>query len=243
MSNFEDFIRYGFPGYLLICSILTCLWMVGLLPGESTFYKDFGWIVGAFTLVFGPLIGFFIHQLYFAYFDWRESYTKVSRKCIAFIVHAFLKSDPSSAELNGNSLTQPAVERLASQAWIMVTTNFEEGLKIDDLYITRLRTRRNFSHAFGSIILSSVIAVLTGIAIFLIVGGVVKLSGIIYFSVHFLLILLFIKKRREIMSSINDYELGIALLWKDHFIEYISKLARLEEENKEVLKLIGWKME
>ncbi len=205
------------------------------MPEESNFYKDYGGIVGAFALVIGPLIGFLIHQLYFTYFDWRESYTKVSRKCIAFIVHAYLNSD----EFEKNPLNHSVLERLASQSWIMLTTNFEKQMTIDDLYITRLRTRRNFSHAFGSIILSSTFAVLFGIAILLIVDRAVNWSGINYFVIHFLLIILFLKKRREIMSSIDDYELGIDLLWKDHFINYIQRLARLEQENREIFRLIG----
>jgi len=243
MSNFENFIRYGFPGYLLIASILVSLWMVGVLPSEISFYKDFGGIIGAFTLVIGPLIGFFIHQLYFAYFDWRESYTKVSRKCIAFIVNAYINSDRNSSEINENPLTRRVIERLASQSWIMLTTNFEKDMKIDDLYITRLRTRRNFSHAFGGIILSSVIAIFFGTAIFLIVKGPEKWWIINYIGVHLLIIILFFVKRREIMSSIEDYELGIALLWRDYFISYISKLARLEKENKDILILIGREIE
>lgn len=235
MGPFEEFVRYAFPGYALIASVVACLWIVGLLPENVDFYKNFGGIGGAFALVVGPLVGFVIHQIYFIYFDWSESYTKITRKAISFIVHAYLRSKKQEEE----SLDLKTSERLASQAWILLTTNFRKEFAIDPLYIQRLRSVRNYSHAFGTIIFSSLLAVLIGVAIFVLIDGVTLRSGSIYFLVHLALIALFVHKRRDVMARVDDFELGIALQWKEHFLALILELAELEREEKDVLKLIG----
>ncbi len=235
MSTFEDFIRYAFPGYALLASMIICLLIVGIFPGDASIYKDFGGIMGALTIIIGPLVGFVVHQLYFFYFDWCESYTKTSRKCLGFISQAFLSSERKEYR----ELSEKSLERLTSFAWTLLTTNFIKGFEIDPLYLTRLRSVRNYTHAFGAIILSSVIAMLVGTGIFLFSDGLWTLFVGLYYVVHLFIVTLFLHKRRDVMMRVDDFELGIALLWKDQFVIAISELAELERKAGDALRAVG----
>lgn len=235
MGSFEDFVRYAFPGYSLLASVMICLLVVGIIPYDVSLYKDFGGIVGALALIIGPLVGFVVHQLYFIYFDWCESYTKTSRKCLGFIARAFLTSERQE----DIELSEKSIERLASLAWTLLTTNFIKGFVIDPLYLTRLRSVRNYTHAFGAIILSSIMAMLIGAGIFLFSDGFWSLFVALYFVVHLSFIGLFLYKRSDVMMRVDDFELGIALLWKDHFVVAISELAAIERKAGDALRTIG----
>ena len=235
MGSFEDFIRYAFPGYSLLASMMICLSVVGIIPYDADLYKNFGGIIGAFALIIGPLVGFLVHQLYFIYFDLYESYTKTSRKCLGFITQAFLTSNRQE----DLKLSEKYIERLASLSWTLLTTNFIKGFEIDPLYLTRLRSVRNYTHAFGAIILSSSIAILVGLSICIFSDRCWILFFILYFVIHLLIIMLFLFKRRDVMMRVDDFELGIALLWKDYFVIAISELATLERKAGDALTTIG----
>jgi len=233
MGTFEDFIRYGLPGYILLGSIVSVLTLAAILPINYDIYKDFANIVGATILVVGPLIGFIIHQLYLVFFDWKESYTKLSRGCIAFIYIAFLQSDQAKTLQADENL----VKDQSFIAWKFLTTNFEKDFKIDSLFINRLRSLRNYSHSFGSIATSSILSILTGAVVFAL-SCTKPLGIIIYFATHLVLISLFYGKRRELLRRINEMEIGIVLKHKVLFIDYMAKLTQLELDNRPILSLI-----
>lgn len=237
MGTFDDFVRYGLPGYIFIISVLFCLAIVGALPDNYDFYKAFAGVAGVVALVVGPLIGFIIHQVYFTYFDWKESYTKLTRKCILFIFNAFINSD----KCQQNPIDENLIKKLSFITWKFLTTNFEKDFKIDNLFIRRLRSLRNFSHSFGSIITSSILSMFSGIVILAIGHFGKPLYIIIFFIVHFLLIALFYTKRKEILSRIDDLEIGMVLLRKTKFVDYLDNLIRLETENKDILSKVRGK--
>ena len=233
MGSFQEFVRYALPGYMFVGSVLFCLAIAGVLPADYQAYERFAGIVGATILVVGPLLGFIIHQIYFVYFDWRESYTKLTRGCIAFIFNAFLESDTYKE----NPVDKTLVRDQSFVAWKFLTTNFQDDFKIDELFITRLRSLRNFSHSFGSIILSSILSLLSATAVW--IPAFRRPSPIcLFFGLHLLLISLFYSKRREVLHRINELEVGIVLLNKQVFIDYLEKLMRLECENKKILSAI-----
>jgi hypothetical protein len=231
MESFQDFIRYGLPGYIFIGSILFCLFITGGLPQEKAFYDTFATIAGTIGLVIGPLIGFIIHQIYLTYFDWKESYTKLTRKCINVIYQSYLLSDFFKTKLADRSL----VQRLASTTWIVLTTNFEDDFKVDSLYIERLRSLRNFSHSFGAIVTSCFLSFVVTLTILLCSHLAGFLSVLVLWIALLGLALLFYLKRKELMARIDDFEVNIVLLRKSRFVEYLHDLLNVTLENKNIL--------
>ena len=65
MGNFEDFIRYGFPGYTYIGTVSVAILLSGGPLAALLSDGSLATIIGAAIIVVGPLIGFLIHQIYF----------------------------------------------------------------------------------------------------------------------------------------------------------------------------------
>jgi len=232
MGNFEDFLRYGLPGYIFIASIISVLMVLGILPFDINFYKDFLTIIGVSLIIIGPLVGFIIHQIYFVYFDFRESYTKPTRGCIALIYNFFLKSTKYKSNIDNKLILKQSFV-----TWKFLTTNFEKDFKIDDLFIRRLRNLRNYSHSFGSIVTSSIISVLAGLSLIIIKWQGNCLFLLIFLLTHILVFVLFYTKRRELIERIDELEVGIVILNKDIFIGYLDRLINLELENMTTLTM------
>jgi hypothetical protein len=212
MGTFEDFVRYGLPGYIFVASALFASAIMGLLPNNYEVYKDFADIVGAALLIIGPLIGFIIHQVYFVYFDWKESYTKPTRGCIGFIYDSYIQS----AKYKANSIDKNMVRAQSFIAWKFLTTNFEKDFKIDSLFINRLRNLRNYSHSFGSIVTSSIFSVVFGILIFFF-----ALHGPAEFTADEFRYGLSVS---ALCKAINDDKYGIALKEPDNSIKRLNEL-------------------
>jgi hypothetical protein len=233
MGSFEDFIRYGFPGYLLIFSIIFLLAHNGIICLDKDSLKDYATIVGAIILVIGPLVGFLIHQVYFVYFDWRESYVKTSRGCIAFIFHSFL----SSKYFKKNSYTKEDVMRNCFVAWKFLTTNYEDDFKIESIFLSRLRNLRNYSHGFGAIILSSILSI--GMLVLIsILEFKFSYYLVIFLVFHISIFILFYSKRNELLKRITEIEVGIAMLNKSKFVKYMNMLLKLEHKNIDILNKV-----
>jgi hypothetical protein len=111
MANFMEFIRYGLPGYLFLASIVFALFRRQVLPTEYKFYNDFGTIIGASVIVIGPFFGFIIHQLYFTYFDFKESYTKLTRGCLKMLFDYYLRGHQGFATTNVTLPKNRAIEK------------------------------------------------------------------------------------------------------------------------------------
>ena len=234
MGSFEDFIRYGFPGYVLISSILVATWLAGLIPTTAIDNGSLATVVGAAILIVGPLFGFLVHQVYFLYFDTFESYEKVSRPCIKILAQIFRD------KISESKITETEIQRQAFMAWKLLTTNFEKELKLDALYITRLRSLRNFSHSFGAIATSSIISILVSFLIAVThqsthIGYAYILLGNVFLAV------LFLYKRTDVSSRINEMETAIVLRDKDLFGAYMLTLHERERENEPLIRASGLK--
>lgn len=220
MGNFDDFIRYGLPGYILLLTLFFLSMFVGIITSDLTRYKEYLVIIGATVLIIGPLIGFIIHQIYFLYFDWRESYTKPSRGCIGIMIKVFEENNPQKG------FDAKTLQKYAFLTWKFLTTNYEKDFKIDDLFIKRLRSLRNYSHSFGGIITSNIISVfLCTLALFFNLNSYREL--VILVISHLAIFILFYVKRKEINTRLDELEITIVALSPKLFVDYMEKLINI----------------
>lgn len=233
MGNFEDFIRYGLPGYIFLISLLFALGNMPFIRIDLDLIKNYASIIGTTLLIMGPLVGFLIHQVYFIYFDRKESYNKLSRNCIQMIYVSYLESGFFKPDMNIEQ-----VEKNSFVAWKFLSTNFDANFKIESLFLSRLRSSRNYSHAFGAILTSIIIAFCV------IVASIVSSFHITDILIILVVCLLgvfwiFLYKRRELMARIEEMETGIVLLNLEAFTQYTNRLIELEAKHTQRIKLFN----
>lgn len=226
MANFMEFIRYGLPGYIFVTSLVYAVWIRGGLPGDSAFYNNFGTIIGAGLLVVGPLVGFIIHQLYFVYFDFEESYTQLSRGCLKTLFDFHKATDAAKYTQKAAGKT---LRKSCYVAWKLLMTGMDETFKVSPVFLSRLTSLRNYSHSFGGIILSSLLSIAGFIVIAQRQVPIISKRTIWFYILHLLLILLFVFKRREIGARIHELETGIMKLRIVEFSGFITTLTSTAE--------------
>ena len=231
MGSFNDFIRYGLPGYLLLLTVLLLCLCLGLISNDPETYKDYVGILVAMLLIIGPLIGFLIHQIYFVYFDWRESYTKPSRGCIGLMIQLFMDANPQE------KINKSVLQKYSFLTWKFLTTNYEDSFKVDDLFIKRLRSLRNYSHSFGSIIATNIFCLfLCFISLCLAKNNIGEIFIVAIF--HILIFLLFFSKRQEIKRRLDELEITMIALDPDLFVTYMSKLIKIGKKYNNFYKVV-----
>lgn len=234
MANFMEFIRYGLPGYLFLASLVFALIRRQVLPTDYKFYNDFGTIMGAALLVIGPLFGFIIHQIYFVYFDLKESYTKLTRGCLKMLFDYYLNSHQEFANTKNE---RRQLGNACYVAWKFLMTGMDESVKVSTIFLTRLTSLRNYSHAFGGIVTASLLSL--GVYIILLWGQGPLGDSVSYFfvAIHAFVLLLFVYKRHELSSRISELENGIMKLRVTEFSSFLERLV----EQKTTFEAIGAK--
>lgn len=217
-----EFIRYGLPGYLFLASIVFALFRRGVLPADYKFYNDFGTIIGASLIVIGPLFGFIIHQLYFVYFDLKESYTKLTRGCLKMLFDYYLNN--KHREFAKTKKGRKQLGKACYVTWKFLMTGMDEAFKVSSVFLTRLTSLRNYSHAFGGIITASLLSLATYILLGWRQGTLRGPSSYIFFSIHAFVLILFGYKRHELSSKIVELENGIMTVRLVEFGSFLDKL-------------------
>ncbi len=239
MANFMEFIRYGLPGYLFLASLVFALLRRQALPTDYKFYNDFGTIIGASLIVIGPLFGFIIHQLYFMYFDLKESYTKLSRGCLRMLFDYYLTRHEGVATTKNQ---RNELGKACYVVWKFLMTGMDETFKVSSVFLSRLTSLRNYSHAFGGIITASLLSL--SVYIFMVWGraSLFTTASLSFLAIHTFVLLLFGFKRHELSSRLDELENGIMTLRVTEFSMFLEKLliqkstleaigARCSEEN------------
>lgn len=218
MANFLEFIRYGLPGYIFLSSLVFALYQSHMLPPDRQFYSDYGTIIGACLLVVGPLVGFVIHQIYFIYFDSKESYTSLKRGCLNILYDNYVEKQKI------NIATEEQLAKACYVTWKFLMTGMDENFKISSTFLNRLTSLRNYSHSFGGIITSSLFSVIVYFYIIISTNHDMDLKDNIFVFIQLCLLILFMYKRREINTRIDEFERGIMVIRLNEFVHYLETL-------------------
>lgn len=219
MNDIRDFIRYGFPGYVVLGAAFWALRNANAHIASNQFLKAHDTTASLLLLIAGPFVGFLVHQIYFVYFDWTESYDKVRRPCLRILADWYsAKSSP---------LDDRRASRLAYVAWKFLMTNMTTEARISETFLRRLSDLHNYAHSFGAIVTSALLGLLIG------AGSAAYhlptlVSGVAYFVPLLGIVLLFWHKRRDVVMRADIFERAAILEHRPAFMEFMSRVEGAE---------------
>lgn len=220
MNDIRDFIRYGFPGYMLLGAAVAALRNADARIVSNEFLEAHDTTASLLLLIAGPFVGFLVHQIYFVYFDWTESYDKVRRPCLRILAdwHSASSSTP---------LDDGRASRLAYVAWKFLMTNMTVEARISETFLRRLSDLHNYAHSFGAIVTSALLGAVVGAA-----SAAYRLPTLGWAFAYFVPLLgitvLFWHKRRDVVMRADIFERAAILEHRPAFMEFMDRIERAE---------------
>jgi len=223
MNTVFEFIRYGFPGYITLGTISYQAVKLDLLPSQKSTMEQLSTVFGASFLIVGPIIGFIIHQIYFAYFEKSESYTNENRACVKTLYEHCKSRHPD--------VKSETLLRYCYLSWKYIMIGAIKKIEVPTILLNRLGGMRNYTHAFGAIITSLVIAILL-----IFIGAtisksftLVDASILAFFCV---ILIVFSVQRSQLMARLNSLEDGYMRFNIDIFSDGVSEIIEKIEPKK-----------